>query len=373
MKITAVIPTYNEAENIGKMIEALKDERSLLPHDDLEILVVDGNSPDGTSDVVKRKMEQYPWVHLLVEHQKAGLGAAYVSGFRKAMHEFNADYVIEMDADFQHDPKDVKRLINKAHEGYDYVIGSRFTRGGGIPKEWGFMRKFWSIGGNIFAKLVLGIPEVNDFTSGFKISRVPGFVNKLPLDSIMTKGFAYKIDLLFKMSRLKAKIAEIPIQFGLRDRGTSKMENNNAADSLRVVVMLRFNENKKFFKFIIVGFTGLFVDTLGFNILRILLRDSSLAAWLSGFIAMLVTFTLNNYWSFSESKIKGIDKKVKGFVIYIVSSMVPILIRGKLVMFATQNFGDTFLISNMAFFIGIVFGLIWNYTVYSKIIWKDTK
>jgi putative flippase GtrA len=151
------------------------------------------------------------------------------------------------------------------------------------------------------------------------------------------------------------------------------MERNNFFDSLRVVLLLRYNENQKFFKFCIVGFTGLFVDTLGFNILRITLNDSSLAAWISGFIAMLVTFILNNYWSFSENKIHGFNQKIRGFVVYILSSMVPILVRGKLVMLVTQSLGDSFVISNIAFFIGIVFGLIWNYTIYSKLIWRKRK
>jgi len=370
MKTVVVIPTYNEAENIGNLIEVLAAERSFFSGGDMAVLVVDGNSPDGTADVVNRKREKYDWIHLLVEEKKAGLGAAYIAGFRKAVSDFNADVIVEMDADFQHDPRDVKRLVAELARGADYVIGSRFVSGGSIPAEWGLYRKVLSFGGNIFAKLVLGIPQVNDFTSGFKVSRVRGFVDRLELDSIMTKGFAYKIDLLFKMSRLKANIREVPIKFGLRDRGDSKMEKNNLADSLRVVLTLRYNENKKFFKFCVVGFVGLFVDTAGFNILRILLNDSALGAWISGFGAMLVTFSLNNYWSFKENKIRGTEKKVISFVVYVLSSLIPILVRGKLVYLATSSFGDSFLVSNIAFFIGIVLGLIWNYTVYSKIIWR---
>lgn len=370
MKIVIVIPTYKEADNIGRMIDALEMEFLKETRFDYHILVVEGNSPDGTADIVKQKMEKYPNVHLLMEQKKAGLGAAYMYGFRYAIDTLNADVLVEMDADFQHDPKDINRLVGKLAEGNDYVIGSRFTKGGSIPEEWALYRKMLSIGGSLFSKAVLGIWRVSDFTSGFKASRVKGFVDKLDMTSNLSAGFAYKIDLLFRMHRMGAKIAEIPIQFGLRDRGVSKMENNNFMDSLKVVVMLRVNEKRHFIKFIIVGFIGLFVDWGLFNGLRLIPMDSRNAALLSGLIAMMATFTLNNFWSFNERKIKSTQGRLWGFIIYIVSSSIPILVRSKFVYLANIWFGDTFIVVNIAFMIGIIFGLVWNFTVYSKIIWR---
>jgi dolichol-phosphate mannosyltransferase len=242
MKIVIVIPTYNEAANIGLMIEALTKEFTKAPEHDFHILVVEGNSPDGTAEIVKQKQVQYPFVHLLMEEKKAGLGAAYAFGFKYAMKNLEPDVLVEMDADFQHDPKDITRLVEPLAQGFDYAVGSRFTKGGGIPKDWSLYRKFLSIGGNIFSKVVLGIFSVNDFTSGFKASKVKGFVDKLDLDNILSGGFAYKMDLTFRMHKLGAKIKEVPIQFGLRDRGNSKMESNNFMDSLRVVLTLRFGK-----------------------------------------------------------------------------------------------------------------------------------
>lgn len=373
MKIVIVIPTYNEAENIGRLVEALSQEFKKDLSNAYHILVVEGNSPDKTADVVKEKQSKYDFVHLLMETKKAGLGAAYVFGFKYAMKELNPDVLMEMDADFQHDPKDVVRMVAEISKGYDYVIGSRFTKGGSIPKEWQFHRKAMSVGGNLFSKIVLGIFNVNDFTSGFKASRVKGFVEKMDLDNILSGGFAYKIDLLFKMHRLKAKIKEIPIKFGLRDRGDSKMEKNNFVDSLRVVLSLRFNEKKSFFKFCIVGFIGLAVDTGFFNLFRVYFFSSNTSALLSGLVAMTATFILNNYWSFKENKLEGTSKKITSLLVYIISSSIPIFVRSKIVLLATDKFGDTFLVSNIAFFIGIVFGLVWNFTVYSKLIWKDKK
>jgi dolichol-phosphate mannosyltransferase len=372
MKTVVIIPTYNEAENISKIIPAIAQEIRSLPNHNIEILVVDGHSPDGTAQVVTDLQKDFPFVHLLMEQEKRGLGAAYVFAFRHAMNQMNADVVVEMDADFQHDPKNLPALISKLDEGYDYVIGSRFTRGGSIPKEWAFYRKFLSWGGNIFSKIVLGIYNVNDFTSGFKASRVHGFVDKMDLDGVLSKGFAYKIDLLYKMHKLGARIAEVPISFGLRDRGDSKMEKNNFIDSFRVVLMLRMKEHPSFFKFVMVGFAGLATDTLLFNILRLFMvgKFASLAA---GFVAMFVTFSLNNLWSFKHDKITSASRFARSIVVYYGFSYIPIIFRSYLIRYAEESFGRSFLVSNIAFFIGIAFGLVWNYTIYSRIIWSKRK
>jgi dolichol-phosphate mannosyltransferase len=375
MKIVVVIPTYNEAKNIGRLIEALNIEFKKIPSHEFHLLVVEGNSPDGTADVVREKMKKFDFVHLLMEEKKAGLGAAYVYGFRHSMRELNADVLIEMDADFQHDPEELKNLINEIDNGYDYVIGSRFVKGGSIPEEWEFKRKLFSKMGNIVSKVILGVRGVNDFTTGYKASRVKGFADFIDLDNILSKGFAYKIDLLYKMHRAGAKIKEVPIKFGLRDEGDSKMEKNNLKDSLRVVIMLRLRDEQtqKFLKFCAVGFAGLFVDSGLFNILRITLGNSKTASLISGLLAMLTTFLLNNFWSFKKNKIEGVGKKATGFIVYMVSSYFPIFLRSNLIKFSVSKLGDTFWVSNGAFFIGVVFGLVWNYLVYSKIIWKEKK
>ena len=375
MKIVVVIPTYDESKNIGRLIEALNEEFKKMPSHEFHILVVEGNSPDGTADVVREQMKKYDFVHLLMEEKKAGLGAAYVYGFKYAMNELKADVLVEMDADFQHDPKELPGLIKGIDEGYDYIIGSRFVKGGSIPKSWEFKRKIFSKGGNALSKIILGIRGVSDFTTGYKVSRVKGFADSIDLDNVLSKGFAYKLDLLYKMHKAGAKIKEVPITFGLRDEGTSKMEKNNLRDSLRVVTTLRLKDpdTQKFLKFCAVGFAGLFVDSVIFNVLRLSIKNPKTASLTSGFVAMLTTFTLNNYWSFKNNKIEGSGKKIRSFVIYILSSYVPIIFRSQLIKFSVSKFGDTFWVSNIAFFVGIVVGLIWNYLVYSKIIWKDKK
>lgn len=373
MKIVIVIPTYNEAQNIVKIIPAVLESCDKIPQHDCHILVVDGNSPDGTGGLVQEMSTENERVHLLMEKEKSGLGGAYIYAFNHAMQNMRADVIMEMDADFQHDPKEIPNFIKKLEEGYDYVIGSRFIKGGSIPKEWGLNRKFWSVGGNLFSKVVLGIYTVSDFTSGYKASRVRNYLDQLDLSSVRSKGFAYKIDLLYKIYKLGAKIAEVPIAFGLRDLGDSKMEQNNALDSLKVVLSIRINENKNFFRFCAVGLCGLAVDTGLFNIFRITLFDSSLSAVVSGFLAMLVTFTLNNIWSFGERKITGISKLIGTFAVYGASSLIPILFRSQLVDLFVKALGNTFVVANTGFGIGILLGLVWNYLVYSKLIWRQSE
>jgi len=373
MNVVIVMPTYNERKNVGRLIEVLQDEFSKYSEHDFHILFVDGNSPDGTGDVIKEKKAKYNNVHLLTETEKSGLGSAYMMAFKYVMKDMDADVVMEMDADFQHDPKDVIRLVNEIENGADHVIGSRYVKGGGIPKEWAFYRKFLSRGGSIFTRIVLGVRGVTDYTSGFRATRIKGVLDRIDLDTIISNGYSYKIDLLDRMNKLGAKIVEIPIIFGLRGEGVSKMEKNNMMDSLRVVLSIKFSQNKSFFRFIVVGFVGLGVDLTLSNTLRLTALRPNVAASISAFIAMVCTFVLNNTWSFDDRKKTGLSELAVHFVPYAVLSMVPVVFRYYLVGYVVDRFGNTFLVYNAALFVAILFGLIWNYTSYSKLIWRKKK
>ncbi|OGC45180.1 hypothetical protein A2V49_00120 [candidate division WWE3 bacterium RBG_19FT_COMBO_34_6] len=339
MNIVIVIPTYNEAENIKKLIPLLTQQILKFSHHKFDILVVDGNSPDGTGRVVNDFADKYSNIHLLLEQKKSGIGAAYFYGFKYAMQKLSADALIEMDADLQHKPEDLYKLVEEFDKGYDYVLGSRYVKGGGIPKEWSLYRKFLSyVGGSLFCKFVLGIFNINDFTTGFKISRVKGFVDQIKFNEIDSKSFGYKVELLYRMYKLGAKIKEVPIIFGLRDRGNSKIEKDTALEILKIVLSIRYSENRNFFKFLIVGFTGLFVDSSIFSIIRLTSIGSSTASFLSGFIAMITTFSLNNFWSFKERKFESSQKAIINFIIYFISSYIPIIFRSFLIKFSVTNF-----------------------------------
>ena len=144
LRVVIILPTYNERENIGNLIDALQAQFETLPHD-MQILVVDDSSPDGTADVVRMKQASSSNVHLLMG-QKSGLGAAYIRGMMHAMDQLGADAVFEMDADFSHKPEDVPRLMAALDAGADFVIGSRYVKGGSIPEKWGLLRRMNSWG-----------------------------------------------------------------------------------------------------------------------------------------------------------------------------------------------------------------------------------
>ena len=243
MRIVIIMPTYNESENIGEMIDALR-KRYFVKNKKLEIflLVVDDNSPDGTADIVKQKMQQCPQIYLLCGKKK-GLGYAYVKGMKFAMKELNADAVIEMDADFQHDPSYVEKIVMEFINGADYVIGSRYIEGGSVPIGWAFYRRAISRYGNLFAKYVLGLHNVSDLTTGFRLTRVKGVLEKIDLDNLMElHRFAFKVDLMYKTLFLSKKTIEVPIHFLERVKEKSKFNLVELIATYKVVVLLRLNQ-----------------------------------------------------------------------------------------------------------------------------------
>lgn len=240
MKTVITIPTYNERKNVGNTIDRILDVVREIKNHTFEILVVDDNSPDGTQDVVKEYIKKYPKTITLITGNKQGLGIAYARGMKYAMKEMGADIVFEFDADGQHDPKYIPSFMKKFDEGYDYVIGSRYVPGGTIPQEWGLHRKIISYLGSFFARMVLFTPQVKDYTSGYKATRVKGFLDKANLDKLLSPRYAYKIDMLYQILKLGAKTFEVPIDFKNRLEDHSKSTIEDLFDSFIVVMKLRF-------------------------------------------------------------------------------------------------------------------------------------
>lgn len=241
MKIVVIIPTYKERETITRLIDAVERGFLAISKHEMRILVVDGNSPDGTADAVREKTAQYNNVDLLVEKEKRGLGMAYIAGMNYAINNLRADALIEFDGDFQHDPADIARLVMEFDDGYDYVIGSRYVPGGSVPGEWAFHRKLLSKWGSWFVKFMLRLPT-NDNTSGLKLSRVKNFAEKMPLseDKILSKRHAYKVHFLYAMVKAGAKVKEIPIKFMERGGGSSKSSLEDIFETFKVVFKLWF-------------------------------------------------------------------------------------------------------------------------------------
>ena len=214
MKVVIIIPTYNEKENIGPLIEALGREYF--------ILIVDDNSPDGTAEVVKKTMQLSDHV-AMIQGQKEGLGLALQRGIDYAIKNLNAEIIVQMDADFSHDPKDVPRLLAEIKNGHDLAIGSRYIKGGAIPADWGLHRKILSRGGNLLVRLLTGIWEVHEFTTSFR-----AFTSEL-YQKMDSRNFSFADNtflpaFVVEAKRCGAKIKEVPIVFGDRKKGRSKIE-----------------------------------------------------------------------------------------------------------------------------------------------------
>ncbi|MBI4992187.1 MAG: polyprenol monophosphomannose synthase [Candidatus Harrisonbacteria bacterium] len=241
MKIAVIIPTYNESRAIGNLLDAVENEIKDISHETF-VVVVDGNSTDGTIETVREKERRYRNIRLLVEKEKAGLGSAYCAGIAYAIYKLGVDAFIEFDGDFQHDPKDIPRLVVEFEKGYDYVIGSRYVSGGSVPDEWAWQRKILSRFGSLFIRWALWLPT-HDNTSGLKLSRVYGFAKRLPLapERLISRRHAYKIEFLYIMLKNGAKAKEIPIRFLSRKGGDSKSTAEDILESLRVILILRLH------------------------------------------------------------------------------------------------------------------------------------
>ncbi len=225
------LPTYNERENIEAMIDALG---GVLDTDRDRVLVIDDGSPDGTGEIADRLAAEHPWVSVLHRATKEGIGPAYVAGFRRALSE-DAEFVLEMDCDFSHNPADVPRLIAAADDA-DLVLGSRYAPGGGTA-NWGLVRRIVSRGGCLYAQILLGM-RVRDLTGGFKCFR-RGTLEAIDLDALSAHGYAFQIETTYRVRKAGLRIEEVPITFVERRAGASKMTGSIVAEAMWKVPLLR--------------------------------------------------------------------------------------------------------------------------------------
>jgi dolichol-phosphate mannosyltransferase len=226
------IPTYNVRENIAAITRAV-----LAADRRVDVLIVDDNSPDGTGELADRLSVGDPRIHVLHRAKKEGLGRAYLHAFDWALQR-GYQYVLEMDADFSHDPNYVPRLLNQAERGADLVLGSRYVSGGGTV-NWGVIRKLVSRGGSFYARQVLGI-RVRDLTGGFKCFR-RRVLESIDLPTVRSTGYAFQIELTYRALRKGFKVVEIPILFEDRRVGHSKMNRRIFLEALLMVWKLRLN------------------------------------------------------------------------------------------------------------------------------------
>jgi dolichol-phosphate mannosyltransferase len=231
--LTVCLPTYNERENVERMLRALGETFTRHAIEG-RVLVIDDGSPDGTGEIADRLASELTFVAVLHRARKEGLGPAYLAGFRAALAA-GADLVVEMDCDFSHDPADLPRLAAAAGDA-DVVLGSRYVAGGSI-RNWSLLRRFISRSGSLYAQILLGLP-LRDLTGGFKCYR-RNVLETIDLDAISTKGYAFQIETTYRAVRAGFRVVEIPIVFSDRVEGGSKMSRQVVVEAVWKVPALR--------------------------------------------------------------------------------------------------------------------------------------
>jgi dolichol-phosphate mannosyltransferase len=233
MQVLIVMPTYNEAENIT---EVLTRVREAAPQ--AEVLIVDDSSPDGTADLAEKVNGDLGQITVLRRAAKSGLGSAYRDGFRRGLAE-GFEVVVEMDSDLQHDPAALPELLSAVEHGADLAIGSRYVPGGSIP-NWRWHRRLLSKGGNRYAGLMLGL-QVRDATAGYRAYRDTA-LRAIDLDAVKADGYGFQIEMAYTVARNGGRIVEVPISFGERHHGESKMSLRIPVEALVLVTWWAFRD-----------------------------------------------------------------------------------------------------------------------------------
>lgn len=375
MRVVVVTATYNEKGNIERLITILEEEIfPTIKNHEMSIVVADDNSPDGTGEEVKKIMKKWKNLHVS-QGQRLGLGAAYVRGMAYAVDKLNADVMFEIDADLQHDPHKIPQFLKKIDEGYDMVVGNRYSDGGSIPDNWPLPRKIFSIVANLFVRVVFTKFSVHDWTGGYRALRKEVFLKEK--DRLTNyRGYIFQISFLHKAIRDGFKIAEVPFHFSDRTLGNSKIAPlGYILDVVYYVVVSRIKELVfgKFGKFLVVGGVGF---TINAAVLRGLVEYANWhpapANLVGGAFAIFSNYNFNNLWTFKDRRGKGIRSYVIRLVgFYISSGMGVIIVQTGTIFILSLLFGkERYFIY---FLIGTFFLLIWNFTMYSKVIWKRQK
>jgi dolichol-phosphate mannosyltransferase len=382
---TVIIPTYNEAGNIKKTVEKLQSVFEKVSDWKMQILVVDDSSPDKTYEIVKKLQTIHSNVHLLLNKEKGGLGAAYLKGMKHAYGELNSDIVFEFDADLSHNPQKIPDFLKKIDEGYDLVIGSRYIPGGSIPKDWGLHRKFLSKVGNIVIKAILTNFTISDWTTGYRAITKETFEKISPeMVDQRFSGYTFQIGFLYKAVQKKLKIAEVPFHFKDRTIGKSKIGPEYIVNNLLYLAKTRIEEfiQTRIFKFLVVGSTAALVQLISLELYRIFF-SYLVANILSIETAIVFNFILNNIWTFSDRKLKKREIPFK-FVQFNLTSAGSIIIQMVVAFLGLTFIGlvDILTVPSIDYTldtgpifsaVGIIIGMFWNFFAYSVIIWKKDK
>ncbi|MBN2566865.1 glycosyltransferase family 2 protein [Candidatus Woesearchaeota archaeon] len=360
-----VLPTYNEADNIGKLLPRLVSIAEELTQYDMHILVVDDTSPDGTAGIVRKHMKRSRRIHLLMG-EKQGLGMAYIRGFKHAIRELKADVLFEMDADFSHDPKYLTQFLEALDDGKDFVIGSRYILGGAVP-DWGLSRKAISAGGNFFARIVAGLYSVHDCTSGYRCIRA-ALIKRIDLDALNARGYAFQMNLLFEAHRLGARIGEIPIVFYDRKVGKSKISKDDIMEFFSNSFRLRWEGSRRFVKFCLVGLSGVLVNL---GVLICLAEGLDVAKEIASaggiLVSIFTNFLFNEFWTFQDRRCGGAKGAGMRVLQFYAVSFVGAAVQWGVFLLGYRLLAADYRVSQL---IGIGIATFWNYFVNKMWTWS---
>lgn len=372
MKVAVILPTYNEKENIEKLIPYLENEIfPMIKNHEMSILIADDNSPDGTAIEVQKLMKK--WKNLdLSEGIKKGLGTAYVRGMTYAVEKMGVDVMFEMDADGQHDPKKIPEFLNKIDQGFDMVIGTRYSNGGSIPENWPVQRKIFSVFGNLLVRSILMRFSIHDWTGGYRALKKEVFLKeKEELESY--PSYTFQIAFLHKTIRDGFKVAEVPFHFSDRTLGKSKFPAlEYIVNALKYVILAKIKElvMGSFGKFLVVGGFGFVLNAA---ILRILVEyfkwNPSYANLAGAAVAIFSNYNFNNLWTFNERKIASFSSYILKLIQFYLTSAFGVIF----IQTGTIFVGDN-LIGRKYYFLYFLFGtfllLIYNFIIYNRFIWR---
>lgn len=389
-KVVVVVPTFNEKGSIEKVINLILDQNKKISGFEIHVLIVDSHSPDGTGEIAKNLSQKIARVHFL-DIKERGLGRALIKGYEYALDKLNAGVVMQIDADMQHDPNEIPLFLKKIDEGYEYVQGSRFIKGG--ENRISFMRQVFSYGSSLICRLMSGIWQINDFTPSYK-AYTRKLYERMDKDSIPWQGTTFLIQpaAVVEAYRAGAKMTEVPIRFNNRRADRSKNEvANYVIDILGYGLEVRLRKwgisfpalywarrSKTFIKFGVVGFVGTMVDFIFYNLFigSFGLRPAT-AKGISTEIAILNNFTFNNLWTFKRRKTKtNIWQKL---LIFNTVSFGGLIISVVIVKLLHNLYGDgIFTLGflkiqyyNIFFFAAIPPMMVWNFLMNHLVTWKN--
>jgi len=352
--VCVVLPTYNEAENIKTILDQTFSNQKRLDNYSLSVLVVDDNSPDNTKDIVQQLMATYPKLAQL-NGDKKGLGDAYKRGINFALKTLDADLIVQMDADGQHDPGLIAGFV-KMTERYDVIIGSRFIEGGSTP-HFSYRRKIMSKVGNFLIRYLGGAYVVKDCTSGYRVIRKE-VLEKCQLSAFPTKGYSFQSWLICELLRKGAVIKEMPIIFKKRLTGDSKLTFRDQLEFLVNIVRIRFANSEEFVNYCLVGASGVVVNlSVYYSLTRFLDINVLLSSPIAIEASLLTNFLLHNYWTFRDRRTKKtlVSRLLSFHVVAGVAGLINYLMFVALISLLLIN-------DILAVLFGIGAGIIFNYT-----------